>query len=281
VNQTFSNGISGKDNYFYVSGDLVAKYDITDAVRLKAGIHHSSLPGSDMTAPVGSVTFGASEFITVVAEYSPYSDFFTFEDFIEKNRFYNLDSTDNIFQKNNHNIKGTFKYEYERFYEFSVGGGYAYIDNYLFFDAPNNTGDFTLNTIDDVNRYYIFGTAYFHLGPYGYFYGDATYQNLDHSEVKSIPNVHSIIANASYGYEFEFGLGFAARLHYRNGAYTDSAKVDELKSYIDISGKVYYELFYQFNLTGEIENVFNRANYLWDKYQEKSFDVIFGIEYRF
>jgi outer membrane receptor protein involved in Fe transport len=141
-------------------------------------------------------------------------------------------------------------------------------------------GLFDVLSMDDVNRFSIFGNFMFHAGPFGYFYGDVTFQNVEDSDNNVLPYSPKIFASLIYGYDFENGFAVKSKIDFRSAAYTDIKNTQEVPSYFDLSLMFEYELYNNLRLTFELNNLISRKNYLWSGYQEKQLDFVLGVDYR-
>ncbi len=280
VNQDLTNNLNSKSNYNYFSTDSRAILKINSAVQVKAGIFLSAYNGNSFFAPVGSVSIKLSDALTFLGEYAPGTKFLSTSDFKNQNRYAVFDSTDNIIEKEKHQLKAAIRYQFFKYVEISAGASFSAFDNYVYFQDVKKAGLFDVLSMDDVNRFSIFGNFMFHAGPFGYFYGDVTFQNVEDSDNNVLPYSPKIFASLIYGYDFENGFAVKSKIDFRSAAYTDIKNTQEVPSYFDLSLMFEYELYDNLRLTLELNNLISRKNYLWSGYQEKQLDFVLGVDYR-
>jgi len=280
ISQDLTNALTSKSNYNYFSTDSRAILKINNAVELKAGINLSIYDGNSFFAPVGSISMKLSDAITFLGEYSPGTNFHSTSDFKNVNRYAVFDSTNNIIEKEKHKFKVAIRYQFLKYIEIALGASYSQFDNFIYFSDIKSAGLFNVMHKDDVSMLGIFGNFMFHLGPFGYFYGDIEWQYVEDSENNILPYNPNLISNLIYGYSFDNGLSLKSKITYRSSAYSDLKNSGEIPSYMDLALFFEYGLSENLRLTLELNNLINRKNYLWSGYQEKGLDFVLGVDYR-
>jgi len=84
----------------------------------------------------------------------------------------------------------------------------------------------------------------------------------------------------SYGYNFDFGLNSELTLNYLSKQYSDISNNNSVNPFVNLQAKFIYKIASDFNLTFDLNNLFNRKNYRWSGYQEMPLDLLFGLIYR-
>ena len=92
---------------------------------------------------------------------------------------------------------------------------------------------------------------------------------------------HLSKAALTYGYDFKNGLNGEATLEYHSGRFTDITNSSSLNSFFNAALKLEYKLKSQIMLSLQATNLFNTKRYLWEGYQEKPLDLIFGVNFLF
>ncbi len=277
--QSLQNNLSQIDNYTYYGGEGSAKIKLSDIMDVEGGLRFSKQDGNYLFAPFGIVNIYFSKFLTLRGQYKPFTDFLTMREILDRNRYIILSQIDNVFEIYKHYVSAVLKYQYQKYYEINVGVGYSSIDNYLYFNDPAKDGSFDLFTIDEVKKLELFGSALFHLGPFGWFYGDAIYQKLEYDKFQSIPYQPGVKSSFIYGYPFPFGLELRSQLDLIYGIYADTNKNEKLPMHLNLSAGAAFNLFDSFKIKIDLQNLLNRDNNILRNYQQKPLDVIFGIDY--
>jgi hypothetical protein len=280
INQDLTNNPTGKTNYSYLSTDSRAVFQINSSVQLKAGINLAVYNGNSFFAPGGNATIKLNEAVTFIAEYSPGTKFFGAGEMKNQNRFAVFDSTDNIIEREKHKLKAAIRYQFLQYIEISGGASYSVFDNYVYYQDKKTPGLFDVENTDGVKSFSIFGNFMFHAGPFGYFYGEAVFRNVEDSDKNLLPYNPKLFSSLIYGYIFENGFTIKSKIDYHSAVYTDIQNSMELPPYFNLALMFEYELFSNLRLTFDLNNLINRKNYLWSGYQEKQLDFVAGVDYR-
>jgi hypothetical protein len=97
---------------------------------------------------------------------------------------------------------------------------------------------------------------------------------------KILPYHPAINSYLTYGYNFEMGLNSVVTLNYQSKQFTDISNSNSVNPFVNLSMNFIFKISPDFNLTAELNNLFNRKNYLWKDYQEPPLDIGAGIIYR-
>lgn len=255
---------------------------------------------TDLIAPWGELEYIFNNSLSFIASYKPEIEFKTYTDYLEINPYthinrstYTISSMDNGTKVLNHKLNLALTYGYKKYYEITVGGEFFIADKYDFLNPLSNSlsltgysNFFRIERISNVTGYSIYANALYHLGPFGWFYGDAKYEivksddNFLNKEV-TIPYHPKLSLEAAYGYQFSFGFSAELKLHYLKDTYGDLANNKLLGDYINLSANLRYSLTQNFDFTLYLNNLLNRDNYLWLGYIEPPFDFVAGIDFRF
>lgn len=279
VGQSLKNNLTQNDSYTYYQGNGYIDLKPNNTFNIKAGVHYSEQDTNSHFALLASMTFKIDKNVTMMAEYWPDTEFKTVHDMLAQNQFYMPGLIDNIFLENKDKFKVAFKYEYSKYFEVSFGFSSTTSNNYLYFDDPNNDGFFAANTAADVSKSKVFVNTFFHLGPYGRFYGSAAYQTVEFLNDNSVPYEPEIITELTYGYDFPSGFTFQITSVGMLNSYTDAANTNELEDYVNLSVMLGYRVNNNLELYLRLENVLDKENYMFHRYEEKPFDIIGGIKY--
>ncbi|MCF8242141.1 MAG: TonB-dependent receptor [Melioribacteraceae bacterium] len=286
IRQTLKNHPSAvlPDENFY-SGQTSLRMKPFGSFQFKFGVNYQASRDYSKIKPFFSGFFKVDKYVSLIATYNPHSEFHTFNDYLNRNRYL----SSNLFTRNIVEYKSDLmigiKYEYEKYFEINGGAGYSKINNFPFFyDRFSLTGNpqfgyFDVYTANDVERIYAYLNLLFHLGPYGTLYSDSEVQSFKIANDQKIPYEPTLSTNVTYSYDFKFGVTAGTTLHYRYKTYYQLGSRETLPDYINLSFFTSYELFKNFRLTASVSNVMNRENFYWFNYQEKPFDVIAGLDY--
>ena len=280
ITQQLTNNLSGKTKYDYFNLNSRAVLKVNNTIQVKAGINLGLYDDNTFFAPSGSIAIKLNDAFTFFGEYSPGTQFLSVSDFKGLNRYSVADSTDNIVQKVKHKFNTALRYQFIRYVEISVGASYSVFDNYLYFQDTLFTGLFNSSSLDDVNKFAIYTNIMFHMGPAGYLYTAAAFNNVENSDNKIVPYNPKITASAVYGYAFDFGLSLRSKINYRSSSFSDLENNSEIPQYFDLSLMFEYELNNNLRITFDLINLINRKNFIWSGYREMKFDFIAGVDYR-
>lgn len=278
-NQTISNINRNFGNQYYFNSLATVGLLLYDIVRLKAGFYLAESEGNTFFAPVAYGSLKLNKSISLFGEFSPNTEFETLQNFKAKNRYFQITNFPNLFIENKFNIKFAAKFEYEKYFEISGGTGYLNSDNNFYFEDRIDNGVFTIFK-NDIENTYVFLNFLFRKGPFGEFYAEATLQNVTGENNKNLPYFSNFKSKLNYSYNWDFGFGFNIGLVYFGEAYTDYENNNSIPESIDINASLYYELFRNFKLTLDLENILNNKYYYFRNYKAKPIDVLVGFEFR-
>jgi len=213
-------------------------------------------------------------------EYKPKVKFITVKDFLKKNLYYNFSTIDNVFEEFGNNMEAMIKYEYDKYITITLSGGYSKVENLFFFNDVNNRGKYDANVLPEAKIIFSKLNLYYYTNIYGYIIGEVLFKDSKNPSERAIPYEPQFSTSISYGYEFDFKLGFRAKYGMLYNIYTDLDNTEKLTDYHDLSIAVDYEILSGLKLTVDFQNILNRSNFVWKQYQDKPFDILVGIEYR-
>ena len=278
--QTLQGNLSSTSNYNYYSVEGSIKFVPMNSLLFSAGVNYSAVGSNNFFATFAAVQYQIDKNFSFDAEYKPHTNFYSVRDLIGRNLYYNLGANDNAFEKVKHNFVGMLKYENDKYMTITLSGGYSQTENFSYFSDVVNPGKFDLRFLPEAKIFFGKLNMYYYTGIYGYFMGDLTIQDAKDQSGNKIPYQPEAISTLEYGYDFDFGLGIKAKYKLALNAYTDLANTDKLQDYNDLSLSFSYELLKGFKITADFQNILNRSNFAWRQYQEKPFDILAGIEYR-
>ncbi len=271
---------TGSSSYTFYDTDAYFLFDASNSFLIKFGINYSKLDTISKISPQVNAAVKLEKNLSFFGEYKPYSEFMTAQDLLRENRYLSENGAENILIRNKNVSKFIIKYEHERFLGIDLGISFSTIDNLPFFSDDISRGKFEINLADDVKDFKAFLKLDFHGGPLGDFYGNVSYNYLKDSDGMEIPYNSPFHISALYGFDLSSGINLSARLNYFSSSYSDYKNEKNIPSYIDLSFYLKYNLFGGLIITGAIENILNKDNFIYKGYKEKPFDIIGGIEYR-
>ena len=291
IEYKFSNKFSVRGGMAYFNAD-VSTWDTYYMIFGKVN--------EDLITPWGELEYSINDKLSLALSYNPNIEFLTYSDYFGLNpyvhvqiAYFNEPALDNGSTITNNKVNFSIKYAYKKYYELTAGAEYFTADKYSYFNSdfsfdatPLHSYEFKINRLDQVSSYSIYANALYHLGPFGWFYGDAKYQIVESDnnwtkKTVAIPYNPRVSLEAAYGYEFNFGISAELKLHYLKDTYADIQNDILLEDYINLSAKLRYSLTQNFDFTLHLNNLLNRDNYLWLGYLEAPLDFTAGIDFRF
>lgn len=278
--QILENNLSGADDYDFYFVNPYLKVSPTKDVTLLGGVTYASNSNNNFFSPFGSIQYLVDKGIVLQADYRPSVNNYTISDFTAKN-FYSANGLiDNIFNEVNVDLKISFRYDYEKYFSFMLWSEYTKEDGYLYFEDAAQQGIFNVLSADDVKSVSL-GTGFlFNNNGFGYLTVNAAYKKVTDGNDRVIPYNPKFSADISYVYDFDFGVGAKAVYKFAQDSYADLLNTYKLDSYHNLSLGAYYKLFDAITLSVDFQNILNRSNFVLRYYEEKPFDVIAGVEYR-
>ena len=265
-------------DYFFFRPSV--SLELFDLIMADLGFTFSGSGGNTLNTLYAVFGLEISQNLVLLAEYAPVAEFVTAGKFLRENNYFNPQIYSSYVVKKSNAIEIVLKYEYDKY--FQIDGGIRYFSSKAFpyFTNLDSTGVFGL-AFADAKSYNGFVNLLFHLGPYGIFYGSLDYHQIKNSEGSFIPYHPKYKAALTYGYDFKNGLRGEAAMEYLSGRYTDIANSNSLKSFVNAALKLEYKIKSQILLSLQVTNLFNTKRYLWEGYQEKPLDLIFGVNFLF
>lgn len=278
--QILENNLSGVDDYDFYFVNPYLKVNPTKDVTLLGGVTYASNTSNNFFSPFGSLQYLVDKGIVLQADYKPAVNNYTVSDFIAKNYYSANGLIDNIFNEVNVDLKVSFRYEYERNFSFTLWSEYKKEDGYLYFESIAQQGIFNVLFAYDVKTVSLGTNFLLNNNGFGYLIVNAAYNKVTDSNDRLIPYNPKFSADITYGYDFDFGAGAKAVYKFAQDSYADLLNTYKLSSYHNLSLGVYYKLFEAITLSADFQNILNRSNFALRYYEEKPFDVIVGVEYR-
>lgn len=278
--QFLTTDSSGKTNSDYFFFRPSFSLELFDLIMADLGFTFSGSGGNKLNGLFAAFGLEISENLVLLAEYSPMAEFVTAGKFLRENNYFNPHTYSSYVVDKSNETEIVLKYEYDKY--FQIDGGFRYFSSkkYPYFTNLNNTGVFEL-AFTNAKNYNGFVNLLFHLGPYGIFYGSLDYYKIKNASGSFIPYHPKYKAALTYGYDFMNGLNGEATLEYLSSRYTDIGNSNSLKSFFNAALKLEYKFRSQILLSLQVTNLFNTKRYLWEGYQEKPLDLIFGVNFIF
>ncbi len=279
VYQSFQNKTFSKRNFSFFQADAFLGLKISKIAKINFGFEFSSFDSSFVVNPQAKLSLKLDRGVMFFAEYTPGVDFLTSKDFLEKNRYFVSDSVFNHFYKRSSTFLLAVKFEYKRTFEFYGGLKYTSSDEYPYFSDELSPGFFRFNKTEAKNISLFFNVG-FHPGRFGYFYAETVVGKTSDTANFVLPYSPAITASVNYDYRFDFGLLLGSKFTFISGTYADIANSIKLDPCYDLSFHASYDFADDFSLVGEVNNLFNRDNFMLKNYKSLPLDVLFGINYR-
>jgi len=266
-------------NFNYFGGDGYLRFSSSNIFHFKIGAHYSQQDTNNVFSPIAVLSIFLEEGVALFFSYEGKSDFLTISDFLNENRYYES-VQQNIFQINNSKMNVSVKYDFSDVFEINAGFYSAKFDNYHYYEDLTNNNRFSLVQINEIKETGAFFNVIINTKSYGELYADFDFQDVKDISGNKIPYKPVFKSSLSYGLFFNFGLYSKVRVRYASKYYSDLLNTNRLPNYINLDFLLKYNIFNTLALTCDFQNILNRKNYIFKGYQEKSFDIIAGIEYR-
>lgn len=280
VRQSLQGNLSGVNNYNFYSVEGSIKIVPINSLLISFGVGYSGYEKDNFFTSFALAQYQIDKNFSFDAEFKPHANFYTTQDLLKRNLYYNLGLSDNAFEKVKNDFVGMLKYENDKYLTITASSGFSQTENFIYFNDALNPGKFDLNSVSEAKIFFGKLDMYYYTNIYGYFMGEVTIQDSKDQSGNKIPYQPGVASTLTYGYDFDFGLGIKARYKLAFNVYTDLANTNKLSDYHDLSLSFSYELLKGFKVTADFQNILNKSNFVWRQYQEKPFDILAGIEYR-
>jgi hypothetical protein len=277
--QFLTNNLSNIGSYNFLSTEGYIFASPIASIWIKAGFYFNTNSSSSLYSPFASFEMLLDKGFTIGIEYKPKVEFLTTRSLLDKNLYCNLSFTDNYFTQYNNNLLGQLRYEYQTSLSIALSICYAQVDNYACFQDITEPGKFDLFSEDGVN----FLKSKFNInyrGLFGNLFGEAVIQNIQDKDGRIIPNEPKFYSSLFYKYEFSFGFGIGIGYYNSISVFADITNNEKLQDYHNLCASVDYELLSGIKIKIDFQNILNRSNFTLNHYQDKPFDYLIGIEYR-
>ncbi len=266
------------NNFFNANGGFFIKP--SNSFLLFLGANYSKQDSNDYFAPNASFTARLGKGLSLTASYAPYAGFTTFYDILQQNRYFVVGDFQNVFSNYRDNITASFIYQYDKYFEINTGFKFAKIDGYYYFEDVTNPGNLEVQVADGVEKVSAFLNFLFHLGPFGEFYSNTKLNLTRNVDEFFLPYHPKINSNLIYAYDMDNGFSFKTKFNIAFETYADILNTVKMENYINIGLSLGYEFSDQLKFTVDFSNLLFRENFIYNFYEDKPFDVLLGIEYR-
>jgi len=279
--QSLVNNFSGVDSYNSFDGKFTLKYQLSKSVDLSGGVMYAAQDTQYIFMPTFAIGMKLNKYFYLFGEFEPYADFLTQDDFMKENRFFQNSAVDNNFIIYKNFVHGGIKYQFDKYFEISGGVKYSRVANYLYFEDSAQPGIYLPQIVDDVKDFVAYANFLYHRGPFGYFYGTVKFQNVQFDGGSFVPYRPTVDASLVYGDDINSKIGYKINFDFRTETYSDAANQNKIPAYMNLGFFLEYYLSKNLAITANLQNLLFRENYYFNNYQEKTFDVLLGIDYRF
>ncbi len=277
--QKINNNILGYARADYIDGRAYVKFTNSKIFELKVGANYSQLDTNNLLSPIAELAIFVEEGVALFISYGGSSEFITLNTLMKENRYFQ-NGVSNIFQKINSKFTVAIKYDFSDVFEVNAGFHSAKYDNYHYFEDSDNNNKFNVLLSNDVKKMGGFLNIIINAKKYGELFANIEFQNVTDTSGNKLPYNPMLMGDLSYGYHFKFGLYSKLGLNFSRFTYTNLANSASIPSYINLELALKYNLFNNFALTCDFQNLLNKKYYLHQGYKAKPIDVIVGIEYR-
>ncbi|MDR3610830.1 MAG: hypothetical protein P4L27_09725 [Ignavibacteriaceae bacterium] len=251
--------------------------NISEVLKVEFGMNYSQYFSNNYFTPFASMALKLGNSISLLGEFKPHADLLSSSSFLKDNPYINSQSFNTSYVRYNNALKIAMKYEYEKYFQINAGIKALSSTEMPYFKTSTTSGQFDL-AYDDIRIFTAFTDMLFHLGPYGYFYGNVELTGTNDTAGYKMPYMPASTASLIYGYNLSMiKLDSEIRLNYSSGVYTDIPNSTQLGNRIDLGLKLTYQYKPMFFFTLEFSNLLFKDNYKWAGYQEMPFNAIAGI----
>lgn len=259
-----------------------ASLEIFNKIMLEAGFTFSAGGGEKLNGLFASLSAELAKYLSFFFEYSPVGENITSGKFLRNNFYYDQQDLSRVFLKKKNKLKGTLKYEFDKYYQIDGGVEFYDGDNLPYYNNIDSSGFFEVLTTE-ATSWNLFLNMLYHPGPYGYFYCSVSYLSMNDTESRKVPYYPALTASLNYGYSFSQEWNGEVKISYLSDRYADIANTEErkLKSFFNLGLKISYSMERNFGVFFELNNVLNTKRAIWEGYQEKPIDALVGFNYFF
>jgi hypothetical protein len=251
--------------------------NISEVFKVEFGANYSRYSGNTYFNPFASMAFKIDKSLSLFGEYSPHTDLLSVSSFLKDNPYLNPGTFGTAYVHYDNSFQIALKFEYDKYFQINSGFKLLSSPEMPYFKSSIISGQFDIG-YDDSHIYTVFVNMLFHLGPFGYFYGNVNLISSNDSFNSRLPYVPSTDASLIYGYNFQnIKLDSEIKLNYSSDVYIDIPNITRLGSNIDLGLKLRYQLKPMFFFTLEFSNLLFQDNYKWAAYKEMPFNVTAGI----
>ena len=277
---TDSLGKTTSDYFFFRPS---VSLELFELIMTDLGFTFSGSSGNTLNTLFAAFGLEISDNLVLLAEYSPVAEFVTSGKLLRENNYFNTQNYSSYVVDKSNATEIVLKYEYDKYYQIDIGFKHFSSKEFPYFRKQGGETFFGKFYLDftDAKSYNWFVNLLFHPGPYGIFYGSLDYHQIKNSNGSFIPYHPKYKAALTYSYDFKNGFKGEATLEYLSGRYTDIANSNSLKSFFNAALKLEYKFKSQIMLWAQVTNLFSTKYYLWEEYQEKPLDLIFGVNFLF
>ncbi|MEG8945879.1 hypothetical protein [Rosettibacter firmus] len=278
--QILTNNLSGIDSYNNYLVEGYSKINALKNIILKLGVSYSSTDNDNFISPFASANIKINNELAFNVEFNPHSEFLTISNFLERNLYITTnDSLDNVFMKVPIDLNASLKYEYKNQMILKIWSAYKSIKNYPYFEDNKQKGFFNVYTQDNIQSYELGTDILLNSSIYGFI--DATFRlsSIKNEDNKYIPYKPLYNFNITYGYNFPINIGINIKYNFMKHYYADLNNSKLIPDYHNLSFGINYNIS-NLSFKADFHNILNRSNFVFDGYQEKLFDIILGVEYR-
>ncbi|MEJ2196109.1 MAG: hypothetical protein P8X73_14780 [Ignavibacteriaceae bacterium] len=265
-------------NYFFLRPTV--SFELFNSVKAEVGFSINNKGGEKFNDIYAAFGLKLSDKIVLMGEFAPQAEFVTSGTLLRKNDYFNALGFDNLLFRKANYLNAAIKYEYATYYQIDAGVRHYKSGNYPYFTDSELSGQFDIATAD-AEELGVYLNLQFHSGPYGVFYFNIDYYNIENKDGNRLPYYPLFKSNFTYGYELSKGWLAEILFDYNSDRYTDIENTDKLSSFFNLGAKVTYKLHDSFLLKLELSNLLNREIFYWSNYQEKPFDLLVGFNLLF
>lgn len=268
---------SDVDDFFSIRP--TAGINISNSLKVSAGLTYSASGPRSYTAPYASIGLNLNKNLSLFGEYSPQAEFINSGKLLKINRYFDPQNFYNFFVRKRNAFTAAVKYEYDKYYQINAGVRFFNSPEYPFFRDSIQVGKFSLSSAN-TEGLTLFSDLFFHLGPFGMLYGMVEWNQTKDNFDKIIPYHPQTRAAITYGYNFDFGLNSEIKFSYASKTYADIANTISQPGYFDVGLNFAMLIVNNFFITLRFDNLFSDDIYYWRGYKETPLDVMGGFIYK-
>jgi hypothetical protein len=263
----------------YIKIDAPLRLIVSDIFSMDMGLNYTSLDTAKGLNPLLGLEIKLKSGLMVFASYHPGYEIYDYEKVLSLNSYSYLKDFIATAYSQNAKLDLSLMYEIDRVFDIIASLEYFTSNEFPYFHYRDNDATFELRK---TKAYSTSVSLELRMQPsdYGYFYGKLKYNSVTDTNGYKIPFNPAVELYAAYGYTLPEGVTAKAGIKLRGFQYAEINNNEWMGAYYTAFLELGYALSREFLFTFKIDNLMNRKNYIWKKYQEAPFNMVAGVTFQ-